>query len=105
MENPRSGGSYGFNGKSVEKSMQTKTNFSVCLSIIAFFLLFSPLFADTEREQIFTEIYEEGKGHSGFGATVRSAAPYMKFLHDFIKKHKIHSKCRYSRISQEDFKI
>ncbi|NGX27579.1 MAG: hypothetical protein K940chlam6_01517, partial [Chlamydiae bacterium] len=48
-------------------------------------------------EEAFTKIYEtkhwganeKGEGFSGPGSTVRSAAPYMKFVQDFIKKHNI----------------
>ncbi|NGX59354.1 MAG: Trans-aconitate 2-methyltransferase [Chlamydiae bacterium] len=64
---------------------------------IALFLFFSPLFAESQSEQVFTQIYEtqswganeDSMGFSGPGSTVRSAAPYMKFLQDFIKKYNI----------------
>ncbi|NGX48380.1 MAG: hypothetical protein K1000chlam3_01771, partial [Chlamydiae bacterium] len=54
-------------------------------------------FAQTPSEEAFTKIYEtkhwganeKGEGFSGPGSTVRSAAPYMKFVQDFIKKHNI----------------
>ncbi len=55
-----------------------------------------PLISNTSEER-FTTIYreakwgvnEKGEGFSGCGSTVREAAPYMKFLQDFIKKNKI----------------
>ena len=39
---------------------------------------------------------EKGEGTSGDGSKVRNAAPYMKFLQDFIKKN-------YSLFNSKDF--
>lgn len=65
--------------------------------LILFFSLFSLPLISSDSEQRFTQLYreakwglnEKGEGFSGAGSTVREAAPYMKFLQDFIKKNKI----------------
>ncbi|NGX37448.1 MAG: Trans-aconitate 2-methyltransferase [Chlamydiae bacterium] len=66
---------------------------------ILFLFICSIGFAQDHAETTFTDIYEkrvwgqnaQGEGTSGYGSSVQIAAPYMKFLQDFVKKHNIQS--------------
>lgn len=72
----------------------------IALSFIFCFCFFNyQLNASNNCESIFSNIYEkglwgcnqEGKGFSGDGSTLENAAPYIKFLENFIKYNEIQS--------------